>query len=61
MSGEIAPMIWFLFWVCLSIGDLGFGFFTAIISRTRAIERAALFRLVEDADETGLQNNNNFA
>jgi hypothetical protein len=29
--------------------------------RTRAAERAALFRLLESAGETGLKNNINFA
>jgi hypothetical protein len=32
-----------------------------IIRRTRAAERAALFRLLEHAGATGLQNNVNFA
>jgi hypothetical protein len=31
MSGEISPMLWFLFWVGLSVGVLSFGFFMAII------------------------------
>jgi hypothetical protein len=31
MSGEVPPMLWFLFWVGLSVGVLSFGFFMAII------------------------------
>jgi hypothetical protein len=31
MSGEVSPMLWFLFWVGLSAGVLSFGFFMAII------------------------------
>lgn len=31
MSGQVPPILWFLFWVGLSIGILGFGFFMAII------------------------------
>jgi hypothetical protein len=31
MSGEVSPMLWFLFWVGLSVGMLSFGFFMAII------------------------------
>lgn len=31
MSGGVPPILWFLFWVGLSIGVLSFGFFMAII------------------------------
>jgi hypothetical protein len=31
MSGAVPPMLWFLFWVGLSVGVLSFGFFMAII------------------------------
>lgn len=31
MSGEVSPILWFLFWVGLSSGVLGFGFYMAII------------------------------
>lgn len=31
MSGQVPPILWFLFWVALSAGVLGFGFFMAII------------------------------
>jgi hypothetical protein len=31
MSGQVPPLLWFLFWVGLSVGVLGFGFFMAII------------------------------
>jgi hypothetical protein len=31
MSGEVSPMLWFLFWVGLSVGVLSFGFFMAIV------------------------------
>jgi hypothetical protein len=37
------------------------GIIVVIRRRTRAAERAALFRLLESAGETGLQNNINFA
>ena len=37
------------------------GIVVVIRRRTRAAERAALFRLLELAGETGLQNNVNFA
>ena len=37
------------------------GIVVVIRRRTRAAERAALFRLLERAGETGLQNNVNFA
>ena len=37
------------------------GIVVLIRRRTRAAERAALFRLLERAGETGLQNNQNFA
>ena len=37
------------------------GIVIIIRRRTRAAERAALFRLLERAGETGLQNNVNFA
>ena len=37
------------------------GIVIVIRRRTRAAERAALFRLLERAGETGLQNNVNFA
>lgn len=31
MSGQVPPFLWFLFWVGLSVGVLGFGFFMALI------------------------------
>src|SRR5215470_16623051 len=31
MSGPVPPVLWFLFWVGLSVGVLSFGFFMAII------------------------------
>src|SRR6185369_16897804 len=31
MSGAVPPVLWFLFWVGLSVGILSFGFFMAII------------------------------
>jgi hypothetical protein len=31
MSGEVPPILWFVFWVGLSVGLLSFGFFMAII------------------------------
>jgi hypothetical protein len=31
MSGEVPPVLWFLFWVGLSVGVISFGFFMAII------------------------------
>jgi len=31
MSSAVPPMLWFLFWVGLSIGVISFGFFMAII------------------------------
>jgi len=31
MNSQVPPILWFLFWVCLSVGVLGFGFFMAII------------------------------
>src|SRR5215470_116812 len=31
MSGAVPPILWFLFWVGLSVGVLSFGFFMAII------------------------------
>lgn len=37
------------------------GIFVTIRSRTRAAERASLFRLLERAGESGLKNNINFA
>ena len=37
------------------------GIVIIIRRRTRAAERAALFRLLERADETGLRNNVNFS
>lgn len=37
------------------------GIIVIVRRRTRAAERAALFRLLERAGETGLQNNINFA
>ena len=37
------------------------GIVIVVRRRTRAAERAALFRLLERAGETGLQNNINFA
>lgn len=37
------------------------GIVVIIRRRTRAAERAALFRLLERAGETGLKNNINFA
>jgi predicted nuclease of predicted toxin-antitoxin system len=38
-----------------------FGIIIVIRRRTRAAERAALFRLLERAGDTGIQNNINFA
>src|SRR5690242_9639352 len=32
MSGQVPPILWFLFWAGLSIAVLGFGFFMAIIT-----------------------------
>ena len=45
----------------LATKQLHHGIVIVIRRRTRAAERAALFRLLEDAGETGLQNNINFA
>lgn len=47
----------------LELANTGFhgGIIIVIRRRTRAAERAALFRLLERAGETGIQNNINFA
>jgi len=45
----------------LATKQLHHGIVIVIRRRTRAAERAALFRLLEGAGETGLQNNINFA
>ena len=45
----------------LATKQLHHGIVIVIRRRTRAAERAALFRLLEGAGKTGLQNNINFA
>ena len=45
VSGQIPPILWFLFWVGLSVGVLGFGFFMAIIIHRGHMKTLEILRL----------------
>ena len=44
MSSQVPPMLWFLFWVGLSVGVLSFGFFMAIIIHRANIKMLEVLR-----------------
>jgi len=45
MSSQVPPILWFLFWVGLSVGVLGFGFFMAIVIHRGHLKTLEILRL----------------
>ena len=44
MSSQVPPILWFLFWVGLSVGVLSFGFFMALIIHRANVKALEILR-----------------